>query len=71
MVRQAGVEGNSERILAKRDSGFHSGIAGGAVLILARGPTVTAYRLLGFLECMFVLTGTVLVAVIRRALSKP
>ena len=46
------------------------GIAGGgAVLILACGPTVTPYRLLGFLGCMFVLTGAVVVAMILWALS--
>ena len=33
------------------------GIGGGAVLILVWGPTVTPYRLLGFLGCEFVLTG--------------
>ena len=38
--------------------------AGGAVLVLAWGPTVTPYRLLGFLGCLFVLTGAVAVAVI-------
>ena len=48
------------------------GIAvGGAVLILAWGPTVNPYRLLGFLGTEFVLTGTVVVAVILWALSKP
>ena len=36
----------------------------GAVLILVWGPTVTPYRLLGFLGCLFVLTGAVAVAVI-------
>lgn len=45
--------------------------AGGAVLILAWGPTLTPYRLLGFLASEFVLTGAVVVAVILWALSKP
>ena len=44
---------------------------GGAVLILAWGPTLSPYRLLGFLGCMFVSTGTVVVAVILWALSRP
>jgi hypothetical protein len=42
---------------------------GGAVLILAWGPTGTPYRLLGFLGSEFVLTGAVVVAEILWALS--
>ena len=62
---------SGRRIVQAVAAAFLGIAAGGAVLILAWGPTVTPYRLLGFLGCMFVLTGTVVVAVILWALEKP
>jgi hypothetical protein len=71
MAKRGGELVSGKRIMPAVTVAFLGIGVGAALLILAWAPTVTPYRLLGFLTFMFVLAGSVVVAAILWALRRP